>query len=464
MKNSYKLSLLATVIGSLLLTGCGDAETTIIEKDPIAVDDHDDGHDDHDHGDDIIIESMGRLAVLSVESAEANIFDLDDNSLLDSFTLTYDSSSLKVSADYRYATLVNRNDDNVSFIDSGLWREDHGEHLHDYKQIPMVSSFELNGSRPTHVVNHDGQMAVFYDGDADAGTSASVQVLTDTNIANSSSDLPGIEYTTNMHGVAEPRGEHLLSTIRRDNADSTSTSLILPDQVGVYHFHDGEYELEQTLEVNCPNLHGASQNHEFVVFGCSDGVLVAEQNGDEYEASKLENIDDLGELRIGNIYGHENSELFVGVASAHGGGEAIFVNLNPEDGEMETIDWQPTTGASPVSYSFAFGGEHFLILDNLGYLTVLTQHEHDGHLEFEYAGRIDISEEDVSTMPEGMSFSMTVAQNEHYAYVADPIAQHVLQIHIEDMEIEGDIELDFAPASISWLGIAEEGEHDGHDH
>jgi hypothetical protein len=65
-------------------------------------------------------------------------------------------------------------------------------------------------------------------------------------------------------------------------------------------------------------------------------------------------------------------------------------------------------------------------------------------------------------MPDDMSFSMTVAQNGQFAYVADPIAQHVLQIHIEDMEIEGDIELDFAPASITWLGIAEEA--DDHDH
>jgi hypothetical protein len=50
-------------------------------------------------------------------------------------------------------------------------------------------------------------------------------------------------------------------------------------------------------------------------------------------------------------------------------------------------------------------------------------------------------------MPEGDSFSMTVAQNGHY--VADPIAQHVLHIDLETMTIEGDIEIDFTPSFIA---------------
>lgn len=458
MTKSFQLNLLAAAIGSLLLTGCGDAETTIIEKEPIIEipDDHDhDGHDD----DGYTIDSLGRLAVLSADTAQTFIFDLDESDLLDTYTLTYNASSLTASPDYRYALINSRSNDNVSFIDGGLWREDHTEHLHDYKQGPAMSSYALNGSSPTHIVSHDGQVAVFYDGNAEAGTNASVQVLTDSDITNETSELPGIQYDINMHGVAEPRGEHLLSTLRRDDAESTSNAKILPDQVGVYHFHDGEYELEQTLDLSCPDLHGASQNHEFVVFGCTDGVLVAHQHDDEYEAEKIANIDEFGGMRVGSIYGHEASETFIGVASNHGA-NAILVTLNPEESEMEVINWQPMEGAAPTSYKFSFAGEQFLILDNLGYLTVLEQHEHDGHMEWEFSGRIDISEEDISTMPEGMSFTMTVAQNDHYAYVADPIAQHVLQIHLEDKEIEGDIELNFAPANLTWLGIAEEAESD----
>ena len=83
-------------------------------------------------------------------------------------------------------------------------------------------------------------------------------------------------------------------------------------------------------------------------------------------------------------------------------------------------------------------------------------------MHWELHERLDITEQDVSTMPEGLSFSMTVAQNGHYVYISDPIAQHILQIDLETLTITGDIELDFAPDSITWLGIAE-AEHDDHD-
>ena len=463
MTHLFRLKLLALAISSTLITACGDAETNIVEKDPIEVpDDSGDDHD-HDHDDGYTIDSMGRLAVLAADSNEANIFDLDDDSLLETFSLIHDSSSLNVSPNYRYAVIANRSQDYLGFIDSGLWRENHGDHLHDYKQGPAFSNYELTtGSRPTHIVKHDGQMAVFYDGNADTGTVASVEVLTDNDIANETTTLTGIQYEINMHGVAEPRGEHLVATLRRADSESTSNAKILPDQIGVFHLHDGEYELEQTIEVTCPDLHGAAQNHDYVAFGCGDGVLVAHQHDDGYHADKIANIEAVGDLRIGTLYGHESSNSFIGVASGHGGGAAVFVSINPSEAEMEALEWQLDEGASAVSYSFSGSGEHFLVLDSLGFLNVLAAHEHDGHMHWELAGKVDITEEDITTMPEGMNFSMTVSQNSEFAYVADPIAQHVLKVHIEDLEIEGDLELTFAPSAITWLGIAEES--DDHDH
>jgi len=458
MKNSLQLSLLAVTLGSILLTGCGDAKTTIIEKEPIKVPNDDHDHDDNHNDGDIIIESAGRLAVSESGTNMLHLYDLDNKEKLDTINTIYNDMTLAASPNYRYVSAKARKNDLMQFIDGGLWREDHGAHIHDYKQTPALSPYQLGGSKPTHVVNYDGQLAIFNDGDAESTSPASVQVLTETMIA-AEADPKEITFTTNMHGVAEPRGEHLLASIRRDDVESTSNTKILPDQVGVFHLHDGEYELEQTLALNCPDLHGAAQNKAAVVFGCSDGILVAHQKGDEYEAQKMAPIDELSGMRVGNIYGHENSNSLIGVASGHGGAKAILVNLNVETNLMESIEWQPE--AKPVSYAFSHDGELFLILDNQGFLNILSMHEHDGNKEWELKTKIDITEEDVSTMPEGMSFSMTVAQNEHYAYVADPIAKHVLQIHLEDMEIEGDIELQFSPASITWLGIAET-EHDHH--
>lgn len=462
MKERFQLNIIAGALATLLLSACGDSESNITEKDPIKVE------DDHgDHDDEFLIESLGRLAVLSGESNSAAVLDLDDGDLLETFSLTHSNNSLTYSAGYRFAVVSSRANDYVGFIDSGLWRENHGAHLHDFQQAPVMSDYTLAGNSPTHIVKHDGQMVVFNDGNADAGTSASVQVISDVNISNETTELPTLEFSTNMHGVAKVHGDYLFATLRRDDAETTSANSVLPDQVAVYHLHDNEYEQEAVLTENCPDLHGAAQNSEFVLFGCSDGILAVHQHDDEFEAEKVANIDDLGELRIGTIYGHEENDTFIGIAKEHDGSEVTLVSINPEHGEMEALEWQPASDASPVSYAFSYEGEYFLVLDSKGMLNILEPHthEHDGEVEthWELANSVNVSTEDLSTMPEGLSLSMTVAQNGPYAYVADPIAKHILQVHLEDADVEGDIELSFAPKSLVWLGIAEEAHEHDHD-
>lgn len=455
MKNIRTLSLLTISLSAAFLTGCGDAETTIIEREPIVEAPVTDDEGSTPSDDDFLIESMGRLAVTWADSNTVSFIDIDDGTLLDNFALTNDDSALYTSGSYRYAAITARSADIVEFIDGGLWREDHVEHLHDYEQAPQMSDYLLSGSSPTHFVNHAGQSAIFYDGDADAGIPSSVSVITDLDITNENSSPASLMHIFNMHGVAEPRGEYLLSSIRREDSESTSGNTILPDQVGVYHLHDGNFELEQLLDVTCPDLHGAAQNHDFVVFGCGDGVLVAHDHNGSFEASKVENIDALGDLRIGSLYSHHDAAAFIGVASSYVTGETFVVSIDPETNAMELIDWQAQDGASPLSYAFTYDGEHALILDSLGFLSILSIHIHDGINKFEFEGRVDISDQDISLMPEGQSFKMTVAQNDGYAFISDPIAQHILMVHIEDMEIEGDFELDFVPANLVWVGIAE---------
>lgn len=464
IQNKKPLSLITLAILSALLGGCsGDAETIIIEREPIVEDDHDDGHDHSGEpggGGDITIESLGRIAVLSSEASALAIMDIDDGAMLDEFSLSDSSAALYASPDNRYAVISMRSMDTTDFVDGGLWREDHTDHLHDYKQAPQMSDFSVNGSRPTHIGTYDGQMTIFYDGDAEAGVPAGVKVLTDENIAAESDTLPTLEFTMNMHGVAKSRGDILVSTVRREDSESTSNTKILPDQVGIYHWHDGEYELEQTLETLCPDLHGAAENEEFVAFGCGDGVLVAHQHDDDFESVKIDNIPEVDGMRVGTIYGHKESELFFGIASSRATGQRVMVSINPESNSMETVDWTPENEASPIAYSFSAEGDAFVILDSQGNISKYEIHVHDGEIEFEFDASMSISNEDISMMPEGHNFSMAMSKNDDHLYVADPIAQHILQIDLAEMSVEGDMELDMTPSRIVWLGIAEEYDHD----
>lgn len=457
MKNTKQFSLLAMALSALLLTGCGDAETTIIEREPVKPPKNDGGGGNNNN--DIIINSLGRLAITSAESNAAAVVDIDSGNVLETFSLTHEGSALYASGGYRYAVVTARKFDKVEFIDGGLWREQHTGHLHDYKQAPKMSDYSLSGSRPTHYKSYDGKGAIFYDGDADAGTPASVQVVSDADIASSKADLVSLKYNINMHGVAQPRGELLFSTIRRDDAESTSSIKVLPDKVGIYHLHNNEYDLEQTLEATCPNLHGASQNHDFLAYGCDDGVLVAHKHGDKFEGHKIANIAAIDGMRIGSLYGHHDSPSFIGAARNRQTGKSVVLTVDPKAEKMEQIDWKPQEEATPVAYAFTHDGEHALILDNKGYLTILSVHKHEGVNHFEFEHRIDISEQDVTKMPKGQSFRMTVAQNGANVFVSDPIAKHVLRVDIESKSIKGDVELSFVPARITWLGIPKKEKH-----
>lgn len=438
----------------MALTGCGDASTTINQKASIVADED---HDEHNHGEGA---AAGRLLIINSDKQEADIYDLTDGDLITTLALDAVPSAVYATAGYRFAALIERNNDKVGFIDGGLWQVAHNDHFDLISSQPSLSNFSLTGSRPTHFVPHEGQVALFWDGDAASGSNASIQVFDDHAIEESEAPAT-IALTMPQHGVAEPRGEHLLVSLRRDDALSSSGNFNLPDQVGVYHLHDGEYILEQTLDVNCPDLHGAAQNESHIVFGCSDGVLLVTDNGDDtYSAKKLLNTEDVADgLRIGSLWGHPESGQFIAKASAHSSNTAQFFMIDPVDASMELINWQPMPNAKAIASNFSYEAEQFVILDDQGYLTIIEPHIEGDHTHWEYGERLDITDADISMMAEGMKFSMTLAQNEHTAYIADPLEQHVRIIDLELLQTTGDIELDYAPAMITWLGIGETHDH-----
>lgn len=446
--NQLVLGLLA--VSGLTIVGCGETETTIVELESIIVEDD----DDHDEG------GHGRLIVTNADSAEAAVYDLEESSLLDSFSLTTSPSALHSSGSYRYAMLVDREGDEISFLDGGLYLEDHFDHFDEIEEAPVLLTYTVTGSRPTHVERHEGQLAVFFDGDADNSIPASVSVFEDTEITAEATEFTGIEYTVNMHGVAEPRDEYVLSTVRRDDVDTTSATPVLPDQVAVYHLHDDEYEQDEILAETCPDLHGSAQNEDYIIFGCSDGVLLVTQDEETFTAEKIINSDDVEDgLRIGSIYGHEATEQFIALASAYGGSSLQWFTIDPVEGDMELIDWESgVEGAGIAARGFSFEAEQFLILDDEGYLTVLESHEEDGHTHWEQSDQLDIKVEGLTY--DDPTFTLAFSQNAHKVYISDSVARHILIIDMDGLDVSGDIELDFVPSLMTWIGIAEDHSHD----
>lgn len=439
----------AVAVAAALLAACGDTTVTINEKEPIVIERP--GHD-HDHDK---VNPVGRLVLTAIDNPFVQVLELPAKTELNTFMVSATPSDLYASGDYRYAAVVQRTQDLVNFIDGGLWQEDHVDHMHDYQEAPRFMPFQLTGVRPTHFQQAPGQLAVFFDGNAATGAPASVAVLTDADIGEDRTDYPKLTLTTHQHGAAQARGEFLVSTLRDVNSSTT-----LPSQVALYKRHGDHFHQEQVFAENCPNLHGSAQNHDFVAFGCSDGVLLIEQNGNTFTASKLANTADFtGTLRIGTLAGDKAAEHFIGLAGAQ-----VFA-IDAEDAKMEKLDWQPGAANAIWGYGFADGAEKFVLLDNTGQLTIFNYHghAHAGQSAFTYAAKVAVSNADLSLLPAGARFQLAISAADDKVYITDPIRKELITVDVHDAEIKSRKQLNFTPHRITWLGVAEPADdHHGH--
>ncbi|HSC68346.1 MAG TPA: 5-methyltetrahydrofolate--homocysteine methyltransferase, partial [Cellvibrio sp.] len=331
MLKNYFLPGISLVLVSSLLAGCGGSDTKIVEREPVPIE------DDHDHDHEEETPSQGRLLISIKDQAKVSVVDINEKKVVHDLAVSEAPSALYSSENQRYGFIVQRTADRVDLIDGGVWQEDHGDHLHDYAQAPVAMAFSTNKTRPTHFTGTEKQSVIFFDGNVDTATPATVGVFSEADIAKNTAGN-WLQYTTHMHGAAQARGDYLISTVRDPNIAGTT----LPDRVAVYHAHNGFYVDENILPVNCPGLHGSAQNENQIAFGCTDGVLVITQTGTSFTASKIANPAGFtGTTRIGTLLGDEEVDAFVGIASGQ------FFAVDTAANSVTAINWV-AAGATPA--------------------------------------------------------------------------------------------------------------------
>lgn len=459
---NMKYYALPALLTSLVLTGCGSDSSSNNNSEC-----HDESCFD--------VSDSGRLVISDADNAAASVINLENNSVMDTFSLTNKASAVYASPGYRYGLAIQRQDDGlVQVIDGGQYQEDHGDHLHPYEQDPSLMSFSVAGANPTHYETHDGHGAIFFDGTG--GVVSKVVEFSDEMLA--AGNVNAFELATSHHGTAEPLGEHILVS---NKGDSTSS---LPEKVELFHFHEGDgFESDEVFDAECPSLHGSFTTEEGTVFGCSDGVLVvAEGDNHAFTATKIDNVAEVGDSRIGSFSGYGESHFIAGWA-----GDNLFA-IDLEDMSMELVDWNGDSDAEKNNAHMAATGEFLLVLDRTGTLHILSgagehEHEHEGEDEAaheeeeEHAFETMASVKVIDTMPAPVQghgglrqprVSITSSPSSDFAYIVNSEANEMVVVHLEDGEVEQRIELNFKPAQAAWVGIAsaehdhEEGE--GHDH
>lgn len=425
---------IALAATTFLLAGCGDGNSGS---------DSDAGDDDHVHEE---IDSTGRLATYDADAGALKVFEVDDGELLETIPLAGSAPRLSHSPDYRYAVVIQRDDDLVSFMDSGLYVEDHGDHMHEYAEAPTMLSLTLNDRRPTHYSLSDGAGVVFFDGE-DGVASSRVTAVSESSLMGESA-LASLDRENNMHGVAKLIGDQLFVTRR----DPSITDTTLPAEVERYSFDGDSFSFETRYADQCPRLHGAGANDHALVFGCSDGVLVIDLADPTYPASKLGNPASIAvDGRIGTVAAHHDVEELVGIA-----GDQLFV-IDVENSSAPYQELDIGSGVDRVAQGFDAHGEVFYVLGDDGDLRLF--HPAD---DWALAHTISVT----GPLGDGTETpAITASAASDFLYVLDPNTNTLSEIHTVDGEVESTEDLGFNASGLVWLGLADDDHsHDDHDH
>ena len=388
----------------------------------------------------VSMDSAGRLALYDSDDSAVVVYDLDAELVLQRFALAGGEASVYSSPDKRYAVVIQRDDNQVSFVDSGLHTEDHVDHLHDYAVDPIMLDYTLSGIKPTHYSTHEEHGVVFFD--AEEGATSAVTIMSDADIA--AGRVAGeLSLSNNMHGAAKLVGDKLFVTYR----DPSITDTTLPTAVERYAFDDGTFTFEHRYEEACPLLHGHAANDEYIAFGCGDGMLFIDLTQDDYPASKLLNPASMIEdARIGSVIAHEDTDELIGIA-----GDQVFV-VDP-DSEQAFQELPFPGDISKVAQGFNVDGQTYYILGNDGMLYLYD-------VQAQWAALDPVAVAD-STGEEDSAPVMVSSAAADRLYILNTNGQQVIEVDSLDGSIVRTIDLDFTATRIAWLGLTES--HEPHE-
>lgn len=405
---------------ALVLAGCGGG-----------------GEDAHR---DFFIDTKGRLAVADQNSNVLRVIDLDSNQSAGSFTLANPPSALHASPGGRYVVAVQRTHNRVQFVDGGVWQEDHGDHLHDYKNPARMTAFQIEGPRPTHYDDRHGRASIFMDGVAGPPLEPSRAVLFDDEAIGRGrllASLPPLPYA--VHGFAEPNGDVLVVTHR--SADAVDT---LPNYLHVWRRSGETFVKAQELPTRCDRMHGSYTRLTLTVAGCADSVVFVRRDASGNFTSQAV----VTGKRVSLVAGHPKQPRMIGTGSVGTPTTSHFFDLDPDTARASEIrieGW--SDGLVRRAHAFDRQGRQFFVLDSQGRIHVLEFSAGSWRLKKRLDGVIP----NMPTAAPFPAFAVNGAKDE--LYVSDPTGRAIVTIDTAALEVRSRSALDFAPLTIAWTGI-----------
>jgi hypothetical protein len=153
----------------------------------------------------------------------------------------------------------------VSAIATGIHLDDHGDHGDIELTEPAALEAVVTGTKPVHFVEHDGKIALFFDGEGKARIVGEADWLDGGEVVTAEFDS-GAPH----HGVAVPWGDYTIVSV--PNPDDPTA---LPIGVNVL---DASGAIVGDLHA-CPDLHGEASSGNMLAIACAEGLLIVTGSG-----------------------------------------------------------------------------------------------------------------------------------------------------------------------------------------
>ena len=225
----------------------------------------------------------------------------------------------------------------VSAIASGIRLDDHGDHGDIEISEPKLIEAVVTGEKPVHFVEHDGRIALFFDGTGRAS-------VVDEHHWLDHSEVEASEFDSGAphHGVAVPWGDYTVISVPNPE-DPTA----LPIGVNVL---DKSGTVIGDLHA-CADLHGEASSGNMLAIACAEGLLIVTGSGEPQ--IELLPYDGLPEGKSTTLIGGVGIQYFLGNYGAD-----KVVTIDPEADEPFRLVDLPTRRVhfvvDPVRPKFAY--------------------------------------------------------------------------------------------------------------
>lgn len=278
-----------------------------------------------------------RLFISDHGEPVVHVFDALKGDRLASFAIRA-PATLYRSDSGRSVFAVQRDGNVVQALSSGISVADHGDHGDLKVEEAKLLDAAIGGTKPVHFVDHNGDIALFFDGEGVA------RIVPEGDLLAGSASSREIATAAPHHGVAIAFGDHVLVTEpNKEKPDELPVGIRVVDAEGapVGDLH------------SCPDLHGEAASGNLVAIACAKGLLIARTGDEEPAIDFLPYSDKLPEGKVTTLLGGKGLQYFLG---NYGPSAVVLIDPTAEDAfrRIELPTRRVHFAVDPVRPKFAY--------------------------------------------------------------------------------------------------------------